>query len=106
MAVSNVALQAYQNALQNDKVARSTGVVRQPQQEPNSFTETMKNSVVKVNDMQADKKAMIKQFASGETQNVHELMITMQKAGIAMKMTSAVRGKLLEAYKELMRTQF
>lgn len=39
-------------------------------------------------------------------QNVHELMITMQKSSLAMKMTSAVRGKVLEAYKELSKMQF
>jgi flagellar hook-basal body complex protein FliE len=29
-------------------------------------------------------------------------MISLQKAGLAMKMTSAVRNKAMEAYKELM----
>ena len=87
MAVSNVALQAYQNALETDKISRSTGIVQKTRQDvPDSFTDTMKKSVAKVNDMQTEKKTMIKQFASGEVQNVHELMITMQKAGIAMKM--------------------
>ncbi|MFW5734480.1 MAG: flagellar hook-basal body complex protein FliE, partial [Oceanidesulfovibrio sp.] len=42
----------------------------------------------------------------GEKQNVHELMISLQKASVAMSLTSAVRGKVMEAYKEIMRTQF
>ncbi len=33
-------------------------------------------------------------------------MITLQKAGLAVNMTSAVRNKVLEAYKELSRIQF
>ena len=33
-------------------------------------------------------------------------MITMQKSSMAMKLTSAVRGKVLEAYKEISRMQF
>ena len=49
---------------------------------------------------------MIDAFASGQTQNVHELMISMQKAGLAMNMTTAVRTKVMEAYKELTRIQF
>lgn len=107
MAVSNVALQAYQNALQADRISRSTGIVRQARRDiPEEFTETMKKSLAQVNDMETAKKTMIEQFASGENENVHELMITMQKAGIAMKMTAAVRNKMLESYKELMRTQF
>jgi Flagellar hook-basal body protein len=56
--------------------------------------------------MQTEKNAMIASFASGETPNVHELMISLQKASLAMKMTSAVRNKVLEAYKELSKIQF
>ncbi len=56
--------------------------------------------------MQEEKESMIKAFAAGEKQNVHELMITLQKAGIAMQMTTAVRNKVLEAYKEIMHLTF
>jgi flagellar hook-basal body complex protein FliE len=49
---------------------------------------------------------MIEEFASGKRQNVHELMITMQKAGMAMSMTSAVRAKVMSAYQELMKMSF
>jgi flagellar hook-basal body complex protein FliE len=56
--------------------------------------------------METEKKTSIQAFASGEEQNVHELMITLQKAGLAMSMTSAVRNKVMEAYKEVMHLQF
>jgi flagellar hook-basal body complex protein FliE len=60
----------------------------------------------KVNNLQTERSNMVTSFASGETQNVHELMISMQKAGLAMNMTAAVRNKVMEAYKELTRMQF
>ena len=66
----------------------------------------MQDSLAKVNELQGEKKNMITSFASGETQNVHELMISLQKAGLAMSMTSAVRNKVMEAYKELSHLQF
>lgn len=72
----------------------------------NSFASTLETSLSKVNNMQAEKNKMIESFASGETQNVHELMISMQKAGLAVNMTSAVRNKVMEAYRELTRLQF
>ena len=56
--------------------------------------------------MQQEKNQMIQSFASGENQNVHELMISMQKAGLAMNLTAAVRNKVMEAYRELSRMQF
>ncbi|WP_363322926.1 flagellar hook-basal body complex protein FliE [uncultured Desulfovibrio sp.] len=72
----------------------------------NSFANTIKNSLNKVNELQSAKFQAIDDFASGRTQNVHELMITMQKSSLAMKLTSAVRGKVLEAYKEISKMQF
>lgn len=72
----------------------------------NSFTNTFKNSLNQVNELEKAKAQAITDFASGRTQNVHELMVTMQKSSMAMKLTSAVRGKVLEAYKELSKMQF
>lgn len=72
----------------------------------NSFAATLNDSLKQVNDIQGAKTQMINAFASGETQNVHELMVTLQKAGLAVNLTSAVRNKVLEAYKELSRIQF
>ena len=72
----------------------------------NSFSGTIKSSLNKVNELDNAKNLAIDDFASGRTQNVHELMITMQKSSMAMKLTSAVRGKVLEAYKEISRMQF
>lgn len=72
----------------------------------NSFTNTIKNSLHQVNQLEQSKAQAIDDFASGRTQNVHDLMITMQKSSMAMKLTSAVRGKILEAYKEIAKMQF
>ena len=72
----------------------------------NSFGDTIKGSLNKVNALQSAKAQAIDDFASGRSQNVHELMITMQKSSLAMKLTSAVRGKVLEAYKEISKMQF
>lgn len=44
-------------------------------------------------------------FALGETENAHDLTISLQKASTALQYTVAVRDKLLDAYKELMQMQ-
>ena len=86
--------------------------IRFPEQEhipvapQTSFTDTVSSSLNRVNELDKAKAQAIDDFASGRTQNVHELMITMQKSSMAMKLTSAVRSKVLEAYKELSRMQF
>jgi len=108
MAIQNVAFKAYQNALQTGKipgVGKGPGPSRKNDQ-ASPFTDTLKNSIKKVNELQQEKHSMIEEFASGEKQNVHELMITLQKAGLAMRMTSTVRNKIMDAYKELSRMAF
>jgi len=112
MSIQSVGLKAYNNALANFSKAEekmkqaSTAVTDAPAPAVSPFADTLKDSLAKVNDLQQEKKAMITSFASGEQQNVHELMISLQKAGLAMNMTAAVRNKAMEAYKELTRMQF
>ena len=110
MAIPSIALSAYQNALSqagriDSKVGRAMSSTTAPSTAP-SFSETLVDSLSKVNAMQNQKTDMVEAFAAGKTQNVHELMINLQKAGLTMQMTTAVRGKVLEAYKELVKMQF
>jgi len=104
-----IGIRAYTNALQNfskaEQKIQSTGLAKTQSQE-NEFSKVLKDSLVKVNDLQSERSQMVTAFASGANQNVHELMISMQKASLAMNMTSAVRNKALEAYRELTRMQF
>ncbi|WP_319780499.1 flagellar hook-basal body complex protein FliE [Maridesulfovibrio sp.] len=108
MSIRNVAMQAYTNAIQTqqkfDKKFDKTMDLNKA--EPNSFSETLTDSIKNVNDLQGQKTAMIEEFASGKTQNVHELMISLQKASVAMTMTSTVRTKVMSAYQEVMKMPF
>ncbi|CCO25294.1 flagellar hook-basal body complex protein FliE [Maridesulfovibrio hydrothermalis] len=108
MAIRNVAMQAYTDALQTQKQFEKkfdkAMDINKP--EVNSFSETLTNSIKGVNDMQSEKKAMIEDFASGKNQNVHELMISLQKASVAMTMTSTVRSKVMQAYQEVLKMPF
>jgi flagellar hook-basal body complex protein FliE len=111
MSIQAVGLKAYNNALQG--FVQKEKAVRQAAQIPpqaerieKSFANTLESSLQKVNDLHAAKTSAVESFASGENQNVHELMISLQKAGLAMNLTSAVRNKVLEAYRELSKMQF
>jgi flagellar hook-basal body complex protein FliE len=70
------------------------------------FVDSIKKSLSGVNAEQTKKDQMVQSFATGENQNVHELMIQLQKAGVAMSMTSAVRGKVMDMYRELVKMPF
>ncbi|WP_319543368.1 flagellar hook-basal body complex protein FliE [uncultured Pseudodesulfovibrio sp.] len=109
MVVKSVAINAYQSAMGNRSKAINTKVadsLKKPQEPVQGFNDTLKNSLNKVNELQATKTMMIEEFATGKAQNVHELMISMQKASMAIQMTGAVRSKIMQSYKEIMQMPF
>jgi flagellar hook-basal body complex protein FliE len=104
--VANTAFKAYGKAIDQQAAQRKTMEARMPKPEAgkvSDFSETVNDSLVKVNDLQQEKRSMIESFAVGKNQNVHELMIGLQKASLAMNVTSTVRNKMITAYKEVMK---
>lgn len=101
----NKALSDFQTT-QNTFRANASDLTKEIKIQEKSFGQTLTESLTEVNSLQTEKNSMITSFASGETQNVHELMISMQKASVAMNMTTAVRNKVIEAYKEMSKLQF
>ena len=103
--INNIGLRAYDNALLDFQKAQKqfkTEEAATPvssSEKPKSFADTFSDSLTKVNDMQSEKARMVESFVSGENQNVHELMITLQKSFLAFNITSAVRYTVLSAYK-------
>ncbi len=112
MSIQMIGLTAYNKALidfqntQKNIVNEAKDINKNLNVQGQSFGDMVTDSLTNVNDLQKHKNEMIVSFASGETQNVHELMISMQKASVAMSMTSAVRNKMIEAYKEMSKLQF
>ena len=109
MTIQAVGFKAYADAMANfSKAQKATQAkpMEQSHAERSSFGQTLSKSLGTVNDLQTGKHKMVAAFASGENQNVHELMISLQKAGLAINLTSAVRNKMMEAYKELSKMQF
>ncbi len=53
----------------------------------------------------SDKEDMELKWAMGEVDNPHDLTIALSKASQALSYTTAIRDKLLEAYREIMQMQ-
>ncbi|MCA0969145.1 flagellar hook-basal body complex protein FliE [Halobacillus litoralis] len=69
------------------------------------FANQLKNAIHNVNESQAQSNEMTQALARGEVENLHDVMITAQKASITMQTTVQVQNKVVEAYKEIMRMQ-
>ena len=70
-----------------------------------SFSELLEKSVQQVNKDQIQADHAVKELIAGRTKNVHETMLTVEKADMSLKLMMQVRNKLLDAYKEIMRMQ-
>jgi flagellar hook-basal body complex protein FliE len=58
-----------------------------------------------VNEVQQHAGQVEKQALEGTVQDIHEIMVAAEEAGIAFEMIVELRNKLLDAYRELMRMQ-
>lgn len=70
-----------------------------------SFGEMLTQSIGKVNAMQTEANVAMEKLASGESQNLHETLLAVEKADIAFRTMNQVRSKVIEAYKEIMKMQ-
>jgi len=70
-----------------------------------SFGAMMKGAVKDVNKLQMEANTSINRLISGESKNLHETMIAMEKAGISFRLLLEVRNKVIDAYHEVMRMQ-
>lgn len=69
-----------------------------------SFGDTLSNFIGDVNRMQLEAGEKTQQFATGQIQDIHEVMAAAEEASISMTLLLEIRKKALEGYQELMRT--
>lgn len=70
-----------------------------------NFGELLQGTIEKVNAAQKDADSAIKNLVAGRTKNIHETMLTLERADMSLKLMMQVRNKVLEAYREVMRMQ-
>ena len=67
------------------------------------FTETLKNAVAAVNDMQIEARDASIAVASGTAVDSAQAIVAIEKANVSFQFALQIRNKLLEAYQEVMR---
>jgi flagellar hook-basal body complex protein FliE len=55
--------------------------------------------------LEKESEAITNDFIAGRTDSIHSVLIAAEKASIALDMVIEVRGKILDAYTEIMRMQ-
>lgn len=70
------------------------------------FANVLKSSLDQVNRVQQDATKLAQDFTVGNTDaNLHDVVISMQKANISFQQAVQVRNRLVQAYHEIMNMQ-
>ena len=73
-----------------------------PQGEP-TFGDMLKQALQEVSQAQASAEGEARNLMTGEGADMHSAILAVQKADVSFQMMMAVRSKLIEAYREVMR---
>ncbi|MDN4607468.1 flagellar hook-basal body complex protein FliE [Sporosarcina highlanderae] len=74
-----------------------------PYEAQQSFGTYLKDAIQEVNTLQGKSDQLTQKLIMGENVDLHNVMITAQKASIALNATMEVRNKVVEAYQEIIR---
>jgi len=66
-----------------------------------SFSEILFEKIDQVNGLQQEANTAVEKLASGETDNVNDVLVAVQKADMAFKTLMQIRNKLFDAYQEI-----
>jgi len=67
------------------------------------FAKSMEQFLGDVNSLQLKSAASLQEFASGQTADMHRVVLAQQEAAIALRLVGEMRDRLLQSYQEIMR---
>lgn len=67
------------------------------------FGADLKRFLGEVNDLQTQSNDLFQGFVRGEVQDLHQVLLAQQEAGIAVRLVGEMRDRLLQSYQEVMR---
>ena len=70
-----------------------------------NFQNWLSNEMAELNNQIISSENKLEKLATGEFNNLHDVMISLEKAKLSFQLALQVRNKLLEGYQEIMRMQ-
>ena len=75
-------------------------------QSDGGFFSSLTNAIEQVEQVHSDAQQQISDLLQGNRQDVHNVMIAVEKADVAFQLMMQVRTKIVNAYQEISRLQF
>ena len=69
------------------------------------FAGLLNEALEKTNNMILEAENISTKCAAGQTDDIHQVLIAVEKADIALQFTLQIRNKIIDAYNEIMRMQ-
>jgi flagellar hook-basal body complex protein FliE len=69
------------------------------------FGAALREAVEKVNDLQQASGQEVQRLVTGESDDLHRMLLAVQRAELAFELMMEVRNKVVQAYQEIMRIQ-
>ncbi len=70
-----------------------------------SFGQIVNKYLEETNQMQLNAGEAVRRMATGQIEDIHEVMVAVEKSRVSLELVIEIRNRLLEAYRELMRMQ-
>ena len=84
----------------------STSTINKTLKETNaSFGDTLNQAIADVNGLQQQAGKAVEKMVAGESTDLHEVMIAVEKARTSFDLLMEIRNKTIDVYREIMRMQ-
>jgi flagellar hook-basal body complex protein FliE len=70
-----------------------------------SFGDTLNQAIADVNSLQTEAGKAVEKMVAGESTDLHEVMIAVEKARTSFDLLMEIRNKTIDVYREIMRMQ-
>jgi flagellar hook-basal body complex protein FliE len=72
---------------------------------PGTFGTLVSQGLAHVNEQLRTSQGNLQRLATGDVQNLHQVMIQLEESRLSLQLMLQVRGRLLEAYQDVMKMQ-
>lgn len=77
-----------------------------PAENGSTFTSTLSDAIDRVEEAHTDAQQQVSELLKGDRQDIHNVMIAVEKADVAFQLMMQVRNKIVNAYEEISKLQF
>lgn len=81
----------------------TAGAAQAVQSEGVSFQQFLGNAIGQTNQALLESDDMSRKLATGQVQDIHQVMVALEKANLSLQYTLQMRNKVIDAYQEIMR---